>query len=48
VETKRNHVATNEKSLLRQWHMLKLLRAPVKITVRQLCEQLAAAHYDVS
>ncbi|MBB3223456.1 helix-turn-helix transcriptional regulator [Pseudoduganella umbonata] len=42
-------MATNEKSLLRQWHMLKLLpRAPAKITVKQLCELLAASDYDVS
>jgi predicted DNA-binding transcriptional regulator YafY len=41
-------MTTNEKSLLRQWHMLKLLpRAPSKITVKELCDLLAAADYDV-
>jgi predicted DNA-binding transcriptional regulator YafY len=42
-------MATNQKSLLRQWHMLRHVpRAPSRITVKQLCELLASDDYDVS
>ncbi|NML59895.1 WYL domain-containing protein [Massilia sp. RP-1-19] len=42
-------MATNQLSLLRQWHMLRLVpRAPAKISVRDLCDQLADADFPVT
>ena len=42
-------MATNQKSLLRQWHMLRHIpRAPSKISVAQLCERLAGDDYIVT
>ena len=42
-------MSTNQKSLLRQWHMLRQVpRAPAMITVAQLCERLADADYKVT
>jgi predicted DNA-binding transcriptional regulator YafY len=42
-------MATNQKSLLRQWHMLqKVPRAPSKITVKELCERLRRDDFKVT
>ncbi|MYN45910.1 WYL domain-containing protein [Pseudoduganella sp. FT93W] len=42
-------MATNQQSLLRQWHMLRMVpRAPAKISARELCEQLSAAEFPVT
>lgn len=42
-------MATNQLSLLRQWNMLRLVpRAPAKISVRELCEQLRDADFPVT
>ena len=42
-------MATNQKSLLRQWHMLqKVPRAPSKITVKELCERLRREDFKVT
>lgn len=42
-------MATNQKSLLRQWNMLRMVpRAPVKITAGELCERLEAADFRVA
>ncbi|MGZ8287779.1 MAG: helix-turn-helix transcriptional regulator [Telluria sp.] len=42
-------MATNQLSLLRQWNMLRMVpRAPAKISVRTLCERLAAAEFEVT
>ncbi|KFI08318.1 YafY family protein [Massilia sp. BSC265] len=42
-------MATNQQSLLRQWHMLRMVpRAPGKVTARELCERLCAAGFDVT
>jgi predicted DNA-binding transcriptional regulator YafY len=42
-------MATNQQSLLRQWHMLRMVpRAPAKISARELCERLCAADFNVT
>lgn len=42
-------MATNQQSLLRQWHMLRMVpRAPLKIAAGELCERLGAAGFQVS
>jgi len=42
-------MATNQQSLLRQWHMLRNVpRAPLKITVKELCERLRADDFTVT
>ncbi|MFC3458169.1 helix-turn-helix transcriptional regulator [Massilia haematophila] len=42
-------MATNQQSLLRQWHMLRMVpRAPARITAQELCERLAAADFQVT
>lgn len=42
-------MATNQQSLLRQWHMLRMVpRAPLKVAARELCERLCAAGFDVA
>ena len=42
-------MATNQLSLLRQWHMLRLVpRAPAKISVKDLCDQLRDADFPVT
>lgn len=42
-------MATNQQSLLRQWHMLRMVpRAPLKISAKELCERLRAADFPVS
>lgn len=42
-------MATNQHTLLRQWHMLRLVpRAPRKITVQEICEHLAAEEFIVT
>ena len=42
-------MATNQQSLLRQWHMLRMVpRAPAKISARELCERLCAADFTVT
>jgi predicted DNA-binding transcriptional regulator YafY len=42
-------MATNQQSLLRQWHMLRMVpRAPVKISAKELCERLGAADFTVT
>ncbi|TQK03460.1 YafY family protein [Herbaspirillum sp. SJZ107] len=42
-------MATNQQSLLRQWHMLRMVpRAPAKISARELCERLCAADFRVT
>jgi predicted DNA-binding transcriptional regulator YafY len=42
-------MATNQLSLLRQWHMLRQVpRAPLKITVKELCERLRSADFKVT
>jgi predicted DNA-binding transcriptional regulator YafY len=42
-------MATNQQSLLRQWHMLRMVpRAPSRITVRELSERLRAADFRVT
>lgn len=42
-------MATNQHSLLRQWHMLRMVpRAPLKVAARDLCERLCAAGFDVT
>jgi predicted DNA-binding transcriptional regulator YafY len=41
-------MATNQQSLLRQWHMLRMVpRAPLKISAKELCERLCAADFQV-
>ena len=41
-------MATNQQSLLRQWHMLRMVpRAPQKVSARELCERLCAAGFAV-
>ncbi len=41
-------MATNQQSLLRQWHMLRMVpRAPLKVSARELCERLCAAGFEV-
>ncbi|MGJ7918839.1 helix-turn-helix transcriptional regulator [Massilia sp. LXY-6] len=41
-------MATNQQSLLRQWHMLRMVpRAPAKVSARELCERLCAADFSV-
>ena len=42
-------MATNQQSLLRQWHMLRMVpRAPLKISAKELCERLGGADFHVS
>jgi predicted DNA-binding transcriptional regulator YafY len=42
-------VATNQATLLRQWHMLRLIpRAPGKITVQDIHSRLASEDFDVT
>lgn len=42
-------MATNQLSLLRQWHMLRLVpRAPAKITVQDIRARLASADFEVT
>lgn len=42
-------MATNQQSLLRQWHMLRMVpRAPAKISAKELCERLGAADFIVT
>lgn len=42
-------MATNQQSLLRQWHMLRMVpRAPLKVAARELCERLGAAGFEVT
>lgn len=42
-------MATNQLSLLRQWHMLRMVpRAPAKISVKELCQQLRDADFPVT
>lgn len=42
-------MATNQQSLLRQWHMLQQVpRAPLKITVKELCERLRNSDFKVT
>lgn len=41
-------MASNQQSLLRQWHMLRMMpRAPAKISAKELCERLCAAEFEV-
>jgi len=42
-------MASNQQSLLRQWHMLRMVpRAPARISAKDLCERLSAAEFDVA
>ena len=42
-------MATNQQSLLRQWHMLRMVpRAPAKISAKELCERLCAADFQIA
>jgi predicted DNA-binding transcriptional regulator YafY len=42
-------MGTNQQSLLRQWHMLRMVpRAPAKISARELCERLCGADFKVT
>ncbi|WP_312183499.1 helix-turn-helix transcriptional regulator [Massilia timonae] len=42
-------MATNQQSLLRQWHMLRMVpRAPAKVSAKELCERLCAADFPVT
>jgi predicted DNA-binding transcriptional regulator YafY len=42
-------MATNQQSLLRQWHMLRMVpRAPLKITVKELWERLRRDDFKVT
>jgi predicted DNA-binding transcriptional regulator YafY len=42
-------MATNQQSLLRQWHMLRMVpRAPAKVSAKELCERLRAADFNVT
>jgi predicted DNA-binding transcriptional regulator YafY len=42
-------MATNQQSLLRQWHMLRMVpRAPARISAKELCERLCAADFPVA
>jgi predicted DNA-binding transcriptional regulator YafY len=42
-------MATNQQSLLRQWHMLRMVpRAPAKVSAKALCERLCAADFPVT
>jgi predicted DNA-binding transcriptional regulator YafY len=42
-------MATNQQSLLRQWHMLRMVpRAPAKISAKELCERLCDADFPVT
>lgn len=42
-------MATNQHTLLRQWHMLRLVpRAPRKITVQEICEHLDREEFAVT
>ncbi|MGI4721122.1 MAG: helix-turn-helix transcriptional regulator [Janthinobacterium lividum] len=42
-------MATNQQSLLRQWHMLRMVpRAPLKVSARELCERLCTAGFAVT
>jgi len=42
-------MATNQQSLLRQSHMLRMVpRGPLKVSARELCERLCATGFDVT
>ena len=42
-------MATNQYSLLRQWHMLRMVpRAPLRISAKELCERLCTAGFVVA
>lgn len=42
-------MATNQQSLLRQWHMLRMVpRGPAKISAKELCERLCEADFRVT
>ncbi|QNA88134.1 WYL domain-containing protein [Massilia sp. Dwa41.01b] len=42
-------MATNQYSLLRQWHMLRMVpRAPQQVSAKELCERLDAAGFPVA
>jgi predicted DNA-binding transcriptional regulator YafY len=42
-------MATNQQSLLRQWHMLRMVpRAPSSVSAKELCERLCAAGFSVT
>jgi predicted DNA-binding transcriptional regulator YafY len=42
-------MATNQQSLLRQWHMLRMVpRGPAKIPAKEFCERLCAADFNVN
>jgi len=42
-------MATNQQSLVRQWHMLRMVpRAPAKISAKELCERLCGADFLVT
>lgn len=42
-------MATNQQSLLRQWHMLRMVpRAPLRISAKELCDRLCAAGFSVA
>lgn len=39
-------MATNQLTLLRQWHMLHMIpRAPRKISVQEICDRLAVEEF---
>ena len=42
-------MATNQQSLLRQWHMLRMVpRAPSTVSSKELCERLGVAGFPVT
>lgn len=42
-------MANNQQSLLRQWHMLRMVpRAPARISAKELCDRLCAADFPVT
>lgn len=42
-------MSSNQQTLLRQWHMLRLIpRSPIKITVQDLRDRLLTAEFDVT
>lgn len=42
-------MANNQQSLLRQWHMLRMVpRAPAKISAKDLCDRLCVADFPVT
>src|SRR4051812_37838185 len=49
IDSRPKKVATNQATLLRQWHMLRLIpRAPGKITVQDIHSRLASEDFDVT